>query len=371
MVFPSLHSPADHPRSLDSNTEAPDFQVLFEDAPGCFLVLDPRLRIVAVSDAYLKATMTERKAIMGRHLFEVFPDNPDDPSADGVTNLTASLDRVARNHVPDTMAIQQYDIRQPLDQGGGFEVRYWSPLNSPVLGADGELRYIIHKVEDVTEKVRSARELEAARISQEISEERDRIARDLHDFVIQRLFASGMTLASVFNRMSASEFSEAISRVIDDLDDTISEIRSAIFALGHGSRSAGGFRRQLLEVVSRAGKALGFQPRVHFVGPVDSIITPAMAEHILAVAQEALSNVARHAHASNAQVVVRAAEDVVLEVTDDGKGIGVVTRRSGLANMECRATTFGGTLSVTSDNGSGTRLEWRIPVPIGETPAGS
>ncbi len=333
-------------------------------------MLDPALRIVAVSDAYLQVTMTEREAIMGRALFQVFPDNPDDPSADGVTNLTASLDRVARNHVPDSMDIQQYDIRRPLDQGGDFEVRYWSPVNSPVLGADGELLYIIHKVEDVTEQVRSAKELEAARISHEVLEERDRIARDLHDFVIQRLFASGMTLASVVNRMSTSESSEGIGRVINDLDDTISEIRSTIFALGHGSQSAGGFRHQLVEVVARAGEPLGFQPRVHFVGVVDSIVTSEIAEHMLAVAQEALSNVARHARASKAEVVVRVGEDIVLEVTDDGSGIGVVTRRSGLANMEGRATTLGGTLAVTSDNGNGTRLEWRIPLPVGSTMAG-
>jgi signal transduction histidine kinase/ActR/RegA family two-component response regulator len=131
-----------------------DFRSLFESAPGCYLVLDPELLIVAVSDAYLHATMTRREDILGRGLFEVFPDNPDDPEATGVGNLRASLDRVRRGRVPDTMAVQQYDIRRPDAEGGGFEVRYWSPLNTPVLGADGEPAYIIHRVEDVTEFVR-------------------------------------------------------------------------------------------------------------------------------------------------------------------------------------------------------------------------
>jgi signal transduction histidine kinase/CheY-like chemotaxis protein len=131
-----------------------DFRSLFESAPGCFLVLDPELVIVAVSDAYLRATMTRREDILGRGLFEVFPDNPDDPDATGVGNLRASLDRVRRDRVADTMAVQQYDIRRPEAEGGGFEVRYWSPLNTPVFGQDGELAYIIHRVEDVTEFVR-------------------------------------------------------------------------------------------------------------------------------------------------------------------------------------------------------------------------
>jgi len=138
--------------------KAPDFQVLFESAPGLYLVLTPALTIVAVSDAYLKATMTKREKILGRGLFEVFPDNPDDPAATGVRNLRASLDRVMTHRVPDTMTVQKYDIRRPESEGGGFEERYWSPVNSPVLGADGKIAYIIHRVEDVTEFIRLKQE---------------------------------------------------------------------------------------------------------------------------------------------------------------------------------------------------------------------
>jgi two-component system cell cycle sensor histidine kinase/response regulator CckA len=133
-----------------SQLSAPDFRVLFESAPGLYLVLRPDLTIVAVSDAYLRATMTQRESILGRPLFEVFPDNPGDPSADGVRNLRASLERVRQNRVPDTMAVQKYDIRRPESEGGGFEERYWSPINSPVLGPGQEIVYIIHRVEDVT-----------------------------------------------------------------------------------------------------------------------------------------------------------------------------------------------------------------------------
>jgi signal transduction histidine kinase/CheY-like chemotaxis protein len=133
---------------------SPDFRTLFESAPGLYLVLTPDLRIVAVSDAYLAATMTTRDSIIGRQLFDVFPDNPNDPRADGVRNLKASLDRVLSNHSQDVMAVQKYDIRRPQAEGGGFEERYWSPVNSPVTGPDGQVAYIIHRVEDVTEFVR-------------------------------------------------------------------------------------------------------------------------------------------------------------------------------------------------------------------------
>jgi signal transduction histidine kinase/ActR/RegA family two-component response regulator len=131
-----------------------DFQLLFESAPGRYLVLDPELRIVAASAAYLSATMTVRDDIMGRHVFDVFPDNPDDPAATGVANLRASLERVCSARVPDTMAVQQYDVERPAEQGGGFEVYFWSVRNSPVLGPDQQLVYIINQVEDVTEFVR-------------------------------------------------------------------------------------------------------------------------------------------------------------------------------------------------------------------------
>src|SRR5687767_15439863 len=117
----------------------PDYRALFESVPGLYLVLTPELRIVAVSDAYLCATMTEREAILGRHLFDVFPDNPVDAAATGVRNLRASLERALATRAPDVMAVQKYDIRRPQEEGGGFEERYWSPLNSPVLDQDSRV----------------------------------------------------------------------------------------------------------------------------------------------------------------------------------------------------------------------------------------
>jgi PAS domain S-box-containing protein len=123
-----------------------ELQSLFESLPGLYLVLTPDLKIVTASDAYLQATMTTRPAILGRELFDVFPDNPNEPGT-GQANLRASLERVRRDRAPDSMAIQKYDIP---GADGVFVERYWSPINSPVLGSNGEVKYIIHRVEDVT-----------------------------------------------------------------------------------------------------------------------------------------------------------------------------------------------------------------------------
>ena len=119
------------PMTLTSVQSEPDFRALFESAPGLYLVLDLDLRIVAATEAYLVARTTKRKRSVGRDVFDVFPDNPDDPTANGVVNLRESLERVRETCVPDTMAVQKHQGRRPVDEGGGFEVRYWTPRTRP------------------------------------------------------------------------------------------------------------------------------------------------------------------------------------------------------------------------------------------------
>ncbi len=143
-----------------AKTSPLNFRALFESSPALYLVLspDPSLVIQAVTDAYAQATLTRREDILGKELFEVFPDNPNDPKADGVNNLRASLLRVLESRTADRMPIQKYDIRRPEAAGGGFEERFWSPLNTPIFAA-GKMIAIIHQVEDVTAAVYSARML--------------------------------------------------------------------------------------------------------------------------------------------------------------------------------------------------------------------
>lgn len=134
--------------------ELGEYRLIFESLSGLYLILLPDFRIAAVTDAYLQATKTKRNEIVGKGIFEVFPDNPSDPNADGVSNLRASLNIVLKDKIPNTMAVQKYDVRRPESEGGGFEEKYWSPMNSPLLNKKGEVLYIIHRAEEVTEFVR-------------------------------------------------------------------------------------------------------------------------------------------------------------------------------------------------------------------------
>src|SRR4029077_255768 len=150
-----LSGDGDQTRSIGNGQGVP-FRALFESAPSLCLVLTPEdFTIVAVSDVYLKATMTSREMIMGQKLFDVFPDDPADPGADGVRNLRISLERGKDTRRADVMAVQRCPVRRPPEEGGGFEERFWSPINSPVFGDDGQLTFIIHRVEDVTPFVRA------------------------------------------------------------------------------------------------------------------------------------------------------------------------------------------------------------------------
>lgn len=130
-----------------------DFRMLLEKLPGLYWVFDPEFRIVAATDEVLKAGMRTREEVIGRRIVEAFPDNPDDPDASGVANLTASLERVRKTLAPDPMPVQQYDVERPAQDGGGYEVRYWSVINCPLLDRNGELLYIYQRAEEVTEYV--------------------------------------------------------------------------------------------------------------------------------------------------------------------------------------------------------------------------
>jgi PAS domain S-box-containing protein len=152
------------------------FRALFENAPGLFLVLRPDLTIVAVTEGYLAATMTRRDEIIGRHLFDVFPDNPSETDASGVQNLSASLAIVLQQKTEHRMAVQRYPVRKPPEEGGEFEVSYWSPLNSPVLDRTGNVQFIIHRVEDVTDLVKIALQ----------REEQDARAHDLEAEILKK-----------------------------------------------------------------------------------------------------------------------------------------------------------------------------------------
>ncbi|MGW0710914.1 GAF domain-containing protein [Streptomyces sp. NPDC002643] len=198
-----------------------------------------------------------------------------------------------------------------------------------------------------------------------VLKDRDRIARDLHDLAIQRLFATGMTLQSAGRFIEHPEASERVVRAVDDLDETIKIIRSTIFSLRSREGAGGsGLRARVARLAGETAPVLGFPPSVRMEGLVDTEVPREIADHVVAVLSEALTNIARHAHADRADVALTAdAHRVRLTVTDNGVGIPAEGRRSGLRNMAERARQSGGDLELSSPPGGGTTLVWWAPLP--------
>jgi signal transduction histidine kinase len=210
-----------------------------------------------------------------------------------------------------------------------------------------------------------ALELADARADQQrmmLLEDRDRIARDLHDHVIQRLFAAGLTVQSVAAGIGSDSGASRLNTVVDDLDETIRQIRTTIFELrGPLTPQSSMVRSQVIRVVDEVASMLGFRPALRFTGPVDTIVPDEVAADLIAVVRESLSNIARHAHASAAEVeIIATPAELTVDVKDNGVGMGESKRRSGLANLARRAEHYGG--SLTLPDHEGTHLRWTIPL---------
>lgn len=195
-----------------------------------------------------------------------------------------------------------------------------------------------------------------------VLEDRDRIGRDLHDLVIQRLFAVGLSLQGASRLAERPDVTGRLNTAVDDLDDTIRDIRRSIFALG-SFHDAADIQAEVTRMVDRAATTLKFRPSLRFDGPVRTRIGSSVAPDILAVLGEVLSNVARHARASTVTVVLSAGEEISLVVTDDGQGLPKAVDESGLRNIRQRAEGHGGHCEVRSSAQDGTRVQWTIPAP--------
>jgi len=198
-----------------------------------------------------------------------------------------------------------------------------------------------------------------------VFEDRDRIARDLHDLVIQRLYATGMSLQGAVGLIGTPEVAQRVSVAVDALDETIREIRSSIFALQtRQPERPAGLRSRILQVADEMTGPLGFPPVLELEGRLDDEVPEDVGEHLLGALREALSNAARHSGASKIEVRVHAQGELALTVRDNGCGIKPGGRRSGLSNLEQRAVKLGGTFRVEPAAGGGTELDWRVPLPV-------
>jgi len=204
-----------------------------------------------------------------------------------------------------------------------------------------------------------------------VVEDRERIARDLHDTVIQRLFATGLALQGAAVRTSDAELAERLQVAVDDIDDTVRHIRTTIFELQRQRVPGRSVRQEVLDLVGEAAEVLGFDPVVRFDGPIDLVVPEDIADHLLAVAQESLSNVVKHSGAGRVAVRLDVAGDVLtFEVIDDGIGPDGADgppdgTGHGLPNLRSRAESLGGALFVEPVADGGTRLRWRVP--LGQT----
>ncbi|HEY9522722.1 MAG TPA: GAF domain-containing protein [Thermopolyspora sp.] len=274
-------------------------------------------------------------------------------------------------------------VRQRADALAQFQDLAVGPAIAVPLGTTGKVRGVLglakregrlpftgtelRMVESLAGQAAIALELAEARRDAErlgLLEDRDRIAKDLHDVVIQRLFAIAMTLMSTVRLVERPEATGRLRHAVDELDETIRQIRSTIFALqAPPVATEPSLRAQAMELVEAARGHLGFMPGVRLEGPLDTVVTGDLAGQVLAVLREALSNIVRHAKATRADVLIETRDgELTLLVTDNGVGIPEGGRRSGLRNLAERAENLGGTFSAESGGDGGSRLRWRVPL---------
>ena len=223
---------------------------------------------------------------------------------------------------------------------------------------------VVAIVRDVSERLRAETALRTTTDLLTLAAERERIARDLHDTVLQRLFGLGRELQATAIR-APKEVSDRIESAVDEIDLIIREIRTAVFTLGSAGRE-GSLGQELNLVTTQAKRVLGFTPRLRLDGPVESAMTPEVRTELLASLREALTNVARHAAGTEAEIELHAGDELIMRVLDNGRGVPAeidVSAGNGLRNMAERARLLGGGCSVSPRSDRGTELRWWVPIP--------
>jgi PAS domain S-box-containing protein len=217
---------------------------------------------------------------------------------------------------------------------------------------------------DISDRLRAQEEQMRAEHALTLVNEQERIARDLHDTVIQSLFGIGMSIQAAATLVPDDRIRERLGKAVDDLDRAIRSLRTTVFELHSPSPMSTGLRDEVTTIAHDISRSLGFTPAVHFLGPVDLTVTNEVRDQLVPCLREALGNVARHAHARSVQIDLSVGDEVSLRVTDDGVGLPPdVPRGHGLSNLEQRARSLGGVCEVSPRPGGGTIVDWRVPLP--------
>lgn len=357
--MPAALSPGARRRSPADDETADDETVLalVDAAPDGILMTDDDGRIQFANHQAEAMFGFERGELVGHSIEDLVPD------------------RFRAVHLAHRTAYGATPRRRPMGtglvlaglrrDGSEFPVEVsLSPLHhEAALRVVAVVRDITDRVEAEAERIETEERLRHTEQHLRLVEDRERIARDLHDIVIQKLFASGMTVQGVAARSQDEESARRLNRVVDDLDDTIREIRSVIFSLQSDTWEPPGLRTEVLRIVDEQRESLGFEPHIRFGGASDALDVHVSAE-LLAALREGLANVARHARASSAVIEVECGDRVTLRVSDDGRGLPeVIPPGNGIRNLAERAAGLGGTCVVTRRDEGGTILEWQVPNP--------
>lgn len=331
---------------------APDVaENVLENAPDGLVMVDPDGRIVFVNRQAELLFGYERPELLSRSVEILLPEQARPAHEHVRADYTASP-RVRAMGVAQNLRGQRRD-------GTTFPIEVsLSPIE-----ADGRT-LVLAAVRDVSERREAQEHLAEARRRALLLEDRERVGRDLHDTVIQELFATGMHLQAAVPAIANAEAAERVIEAIDAIDTTIKQIRETVFGLTGLAPSGHNARDKIEAVVGSFSDVLGFEPDLEFGRDLESL-SGALTEHLVPTVREALANAARHARASTVAVAVRSEGDrISLEVIDDGIGILGPTQRlggHGLRNMQDRAVALGGSFEVEAHFDGGTRLRWVVP----------
>lgn len=347
---------------------------LFDALPGCFLILHPAedFVILHATTNYLVITGTTEE-IVGKPLFSVFPDNPSNPAADGVKNLTASLQEVIRTGKIHRMNIQRYDTRKPGTEN--FEIRYWAPVNTPVFDEDGKLVAIIHAVEEVTDKalLRHQLTLRDQTVQQQITDaiattqelERMEISRELHDNVNQILLTARLYIGRALEKEPTDKaMIRAGYELLDKAVEEIKKISQALLITSAEEESLITAIENMLQQVMSSG-TINVHKTIRL--PDESLIESKVKVAVFRIVQEQLSNVIKHAEAKNLFITIEFADNaLLLSIKDDGKGFHPAAKKAGLGfqNMKSRVAVMDGVINILSNPGDGCTIEVNIPLQV-------